>query len=108
MRAQSSLSIFEFDELKNRFISLSELQPTGNNIFNALSKKFNAPPAAGLVPATLVSPQIDQLSEEESPLALAYYCHKIWRTGQQITIIGSDVWEMPGHYKSIHTELIVG
>jgi len=55
------------DELKNRVIGLSELQPTGNDVFEALSKKFNTPPATGLVPTSLVSLQIDQLLEEGKP-----------------------------------------
>lgn len=108
--AAAYASIFastKVDELKNRVIGLSELQPTGNEVLEALSKKFNTPPATGLVPTTLVSQQIGQLLEEGNPLALPYYCRKIWGTGQQIAMVGSDIWEVAGYSKSTLTELIV-
>ena len=108
--AAAYASIFastKVDELKNRVIGLSELQPTGNDVFEALSKKFNTSPATGLVPTSLVSQQIDQLLEEGNPIALAYYGRKIWGTGQQIQMIGSEIWEVAGYSKSTLTELIV-
>jgi hypothetical protein len=98
----------KIDELTNRVIGLSELQPTGNDVARALTKKFGASPATGSVTLGLVSQQIDQFLNESNPLALPYYCRKIWGTGQQTTMIGSDIWEVEGYPKSTLTELIDG
>lgn len=103
----SILASTKVDELKNRVIGLSELQPTGIEILEALSKDFNTPPATGLVSTTLVSQQIDQLLEEGNPLALPYHCRKIWGTDQQSAMVGTDIWEVAGYSKFTLTELIV-
>lgn len=47
------------------------------------------------------------LLQEGKPIALAFYCRKIWGTGQQAKMIGTDIWEVPGYQKVTLTELLV-
>jgi hypothetical protein len=89
--------------LANRVIGLSELQVTGKQIADAMEERFGARP----------SERTESLDDIEGPIvankpyALALYCRKIWGTGQQVQMIGSDVWDIDGYRKATLHDLIV-
>ena len=41
------------------------------------------------------------------PAVLAYYCRKIWGTGEQGGMLGGDVWDVEG-YDKVGVEELVG
>jgi hypothetical protein len=50
---------------------------------------------------------IESALATESPVALAFYCRKIWGTGQQAHMVGFDFWDVPGYQKGSLRDLIV-
>jgi hypothetical protein len=44
--------------------------------------------------------------DQGQPLALAWYCRKIWGSGKMLDMMGSDNWEVEGYRKKTLKELI--
>lgn len=42
-----------------------------------------------------------------SPFALAFYCRKIWASGEQCGMVGYDFWEVRGYEKATLRGLLV-
>ncbi|KAJ9111215.1 hypothetical protein QFC22_006590 [Naganishia vaughanmartiniae] len=96
------------DDLSQRVIALSEFQVTGEDLIASLTEKHGFPTR---VVNTLAIEQVDRLIEEKLEAGdrstLAYYCRKIWGTGQQVKMIGEDVWTVPGYQKQTQKALLV-
>ncbi|KAH6897398.1 hypothetical protein B0T10DRAFT_544727 [Thelonectria olida] len=95
-------------QLKNRAIGLSELRVTGKELAEVLEKKHGKPPTIFRQGLSKVNEQVETLLRDGSPFALAWYCRKIWGTGQQVEMVGEDIWEVPNFHKATLEDLIVG
>ncbi|GKT52982.1 NmrA-like family protein [Colletotrichum tofieldiae] len=95
-------------QLENRAIALRELAPTGRDIAAALQAKYGVAPQTSSHSLEKVNGEVEQGLESGSPFTLAWYCRKIWATGQQAQMVGSDFWEVNGYEKSTLEDLVVG
>ena len=93
-------------QLCDRSIGLTELSPTGEEIAKALEEKNGSP--AGIFKHSLekVDNEISDCLRSGSPFALAWYCRKIWGSGKQADMVGSDMWDVGGRRKAGIRELI--
>ncbi|PYH76965.1 NAD(P)-binding protein [Aspergillus uvarum CBS 121591] len=108
--AAAYASIFastSIDRLKNRTLALAELRPTGNDIAAALSEKFGAASLTTSESIPSINAKIEAALDTGKGFALPYYCRKIWGTGQQANMVGSDVWDDPKLAKASLQELLV-
>ncbi|KAK5710380.1 hypothetical protein LTR17_018906 [Elasticomyces elasticus] len=87
-------------EIENRTIGLCELRPTGNDIASALAQAHGRDPTKTADSLFKVSAGVTRCLAEGSPFALMWYCRKVWATGQQSKMVGSDIWEVPGYTKA--------
>ncbi|KAJ5764730.1 hypothetical protein N7520_004289 [Penicillium odoratum] len=95
------------NQLQNRDLALSELVPTGNEIAEALTRKFNTAPLIKHESKENITRELDEAIETGNPFALALYCRKIWATGQQAKMIGADIWDVEDYPKATLSSLIV-
>ncbi|KAK7414786.1 hypothetical protein QQX98_006388 [Neonectria punicea] len=95
-------------QLKNRAIGLSELKVTGEEVASALEKKHGKAPEVFRHSQKKVDAEVADGLRAGLPFTLAWYCRKIWATGQQVDMVGTDIWEVPGYVKASLEELIVG
>ncbi|KAH6645318.1 hypothetical protein BKA67DRAFT_526909 [Truncatella angustata] len=93
--------------LRDRVIGLSELSPTGNEISLALGKKHQQAPKVFRHSLESIENEVESCLREASPFALAWYCRRIWATGQQAEMIGKDIWEPKDYTKATLQDLIV-
>ncbi|KAF7539694.1 hypothetical protein G7054_g1971 [Neopestalotiopsis clavispora] len=84
-------------ELQGRDIGLSELRPTGRALALALEKRHGKAPQIFTHELEKINDRIEHELAVGSPFALAWYCRKIWGSGQQAEMIGTDLWEVPGY-----------
>lgn len=72
----------------------------------ALEDKNGAPPKVIAHTVEKVDGEISSCLHSGSPFALAWYCRKIWGSGKQADMVGSDVWDVGGRHKIGIRELI--
>ena len=94
-------------ELQNQVIGLSEIQVTGEEIRRALEAKHGSPPRIFRQSREELERQTIWRIDEGEPLALAWYCRRLWGIGEFVNAIGSDIWEMEGYQKKTLEDLIV-
>ncbi|KAK5731374.1 hypothetical protein LTR15_001314 [Elasticomyces elasticus] len=87
-------------ELENRTIGLCELRPTGNEIASILAQAHGRDTTVTSDSLAKVSAGVTRCLAEGSPFALMWYCRKVWATGQQSKMVGSDIWEVRGYTKA--------
>lgn len=87
-------------------LGLSELTFSGNQLAQALFKRQGKSPVVYRHGRRKVDSEIDTALTQGSPFALAWYCRKIWGTGQQRTMIGSDLWDVPDFPKASLESLV--
>ncbi|ETS75035.1 hypothetical protein PFICI_13519 [Pestalotiopsis fici W106-1] len=95
------------EKLQNRVIALSELRPTGKAVALALEKRHGKAPKIVAQSLEKINDQVEEALRVGSPFALAWYCRKIWGTGQQAEMIGNDIWEVPGYSPASLEDLVV-
>ncbi|KAK5738938.1 hypothetical protein LTR17_005664 [Elasticomyces elasticus] len=93
-------------EIENRTIGLCELRPTGNDIASVLAQAHGRDPTVTSDSLAKVSAGVTRCLAEGSPFALMWYCRKVWATGQQSKMVGSDIWEVPGYTKATLQSLL--
>lgn len=94
-------------QLKGRDIALSELRPTGTEIAEAFTCKFNAAPIIKTEATEHIVQALGEAIETNNPFSLALYCRKIWATGEQAKMIGEDIWDVEKYHKASLSSLIV-
>ncbi|KAJ5204389.1 uncharacterized protein N7498_005268 [Penicillium cinerascens] len=94
-------------QLQNRVIGLSEIQATGADVAKALEKRHNAPPTIFRHSLEEADRQMQLRLDRGRPLAMAWYCRKLWGSGSVPRLIGSDIWEIQDYSKKSLEELIV-
>lgn len=94
-------------QLENRAIALCELAPTGSEIEAALEAKHGVAPQVSTHSFDRVNGEVEGGLQSGSPFALAWYCRKIWATGQQSQMVGTDFWEVDGYDKATLEGLVV-
>lgn len=95
------------DEIKNRTLTLCELSPTGDEIAAALTEKFGSRTLSTFEPIGSINDKVETALSTGNRFALAYYCCKVWGTGQQAAMVGSDVWDLKQYPKASLRSLIV-
>ncbi|KAF5859762.1 hypothetical protein ETB97_002484 [Aspergillus alliaceus] len=108
--AAAYVSIFAFtpiDKLKNRTLALSELRPTGKDIAAALTEKFGSRTLSTSETTQSINEKIENAIASGSAFALAYYCRKIWGTGQQVAMVGQDMWDLKEYPKACLRDLLI-
>ncbi|GKT47814.1 isoflavone reductase IRL [Colletotrichum spaethianum] len=95
-------------QLENRAVALCELAPTGNDITGALKEKFGTAPQISSHSVEKVNGEVEKGLESGSLFTLAWYCRKIWGTGQQAQMVGSDFWEVEDYKKATLEDLVIG
>lgn len=93
-------------QLCDRSIGLTELSPTGEEIAKALEEKNGSPARIFQHSLEKVDNEISGCLQSGSPFALAWYCRKIWGSGKQADMVGSDIWHVGGRRKAGIRELI--
>lgn len=91
-------------ELSGRIIRLTEVQVTGKQITEALTRKHSQAPSIRREESRVFEALIDH----DTPGALALYCRKIWGKGQQESMLGQDTFEVADYHKATLDDLIVG
>lgn len=88
-------------------MGLCELAPMGEEIATVLKEKHGTGPE--VITHSLENPnaELDICYKSESPLGMAWYNRKIWGTGELVTMLGSDLWELPGYQKVTLEELVL-
>ncbi|KAK1467653.1 hypothetical protein CCUS01_07184 [Colletotrichum cuscutae] len=94
-------------QLQNRSISISELKVTGEHVATTLEKKHGVPPRLSSLSLERVNSEVEEGLKSGSLFTLAWYCRKIWGTGQQAKMVGTDIWEVQGYEKATLGDLIV-
>ncbi|KAI3535706.1 hypothetical protein CSPX01_11230 [Colletotrichum filicis] len=94
-------------QIQNRSISISELKVTGEQVATTLEKKHGAPPRLSSLSLERVNSEVEAGLNSGSLFTLAWYCRKIWGTGQQAKMVGTDIWEVQGYEKATLEDLIV-
>ncbi|GJC99432.1 nmrA-like family protein [Colletotrichum higginsianum] len=108
--AAAYVSIFAsspISTISHRAIGLCELAPTGEDIATVLKKKHVTGPEVITYSLEKANAELDICHKSESPLGMAWYNRKIWGTGQLVTMLGSDIWELPGYQKVTLEELVL-
>lgn len=94
-------------QLENRAIGISELTPTGKDIAAALEAKHGTAPQVFSHKLENINAQVEDGLKSGSLFTLAWYCRKIWGTGQQVKMVGGDIWEVEGYQKATLEDLII-
>ncbi|KAL3292608.1 NmrA-like family protein [Colletotrichum asianum] len=94
-------------QIQNRAIALTELSPTGGDVANALKEKNGEPPEVFNHSLKKINGEIEDGLASGSLFTLSWYCRKIWGTGQQANMVGTDLWEVEGYKKASLKDLIV-
>ncbi|KAF6811533.1 NmrA-like family protein (Rossmann-fold NAD(P)(+)-binding protein) [Colletotrichum sojae] len=94
-------------EIENRVIALTELAPTGREIAAGLAAKHGAPPSVLKHALERVSSELEDGLSSGSPLTVIWLGRKIWATGQQARLVGTDRWDVEGYEKATIDDLIV-
>ncbi len=108
--AAGYVSIFAshpISDISNRAIGLWELAPTGQEIATVLKKKHGTEPKVITHSLEKINAELDICAKAESPFGMAWYNRKIWGTGQMATMLGPDIWEVPGYQRVILEDLIL-
>ncbi|KAH0428238.1 hypothetical protein CcaCcLH18_09128 [Colletotrichum camelliae] len=95
-------------QIQNRAIALTELSPTGNDVANALKERKGKPPQVSNHSLDKINGEIEDGLASGSLFTLSWYCRKIWGTGQQAQMVGTDLWEVQDYKKATLKDLIVG
>ncbi|KAL6408727.1 hypothetical protein AUP68_07673 [Ilyonectria robusta] len=103
----SIFSSTPISDLKNRVIGLSELKATGDDIIASFELKHGKKPEIFKHSSKKVEDEFEYAISNGIPFSLAWYCRKIWGNGQLETMIGTDIWEVPGYSKVSLDDLIV-
>ncbi|KAJ5970416.1 uncharacterized protein N7479_000334 [Penicillium vulpinum] len=93
-------------QLQDTVIGLSELRVTGQDVAKALERKHNAPPTVFRHSLKEADRQMQIRLDQGRPLALAWYCRRVWGSGEVQNVIGSNIWEIPGYQKKTLKDLI--
>ncbi|KAL3450254.1 hypothetical protein BJX65DRAFT_305099 [Aspergillus insuetus] len=94
------------EDLQGRTIALSEFRATGSEIATALKELHGSSTATKVQSTESTNAAIESALATGSPFALAFYCRKIWGTGQQAHMVGFDFWDVPGYNKASLRDLI--
>ncbi|KAF3807844.1 Isoflavone reductase-like [Colletotrichum gloeosporioides] len=94
-------------QIQNRAIALTELSPTGEDVANALRERNGKPPQVSNHSLEKIDGEIEDGLASGSLFTLSWYCRKIWGTGQQAQMVGTDLWEAEGYKKASLKDLIV-
>ncbi|TQN64948.1 hypothetical protein CSHISOI_10477 [Colletotrichum shisoi] len=70
-------------------------------------KKQGTDPEAITHSLEKVNGELENCYKSESPLGMAWYNRKIWGTGDLVTMLGSEIWELLGYQKAIIEELVL-
>ncbi|KAF4874048.1 Eugenol synthase 1 [Colletotrichum siamense] len=94
-------------QIQNRAIALTELSPTGGDVANALKERNGKAPQISNHSLEKIDGEIEDGLASGSLFTLSWYCRKIWGTGQQAQMVGTDLWEVEGYKKATMKDLIV-
>ncbi|KAG7110272.1 hypothetical protein HYQ45_014869 [Verticillium longisporum] len=97
-------------DVSNRAIGLVELAPTGEEIAAALETKHGKAPVIfnQTVEKAVADFNAHLTSQSElSYIAPAWFYRKLWGTGELTSMLGSDIYDVPGYRKATLDELIV-
>ncbi|RHZ49036.1 uncharacterized protein CDV56_101560 [Aspergillus thermomutatus] len=95
------------DQIKDRTIALSEIRATGSEIVSMLTEQHGSRTRSRHESAESINELVETSVATGSNFALAFYCRKIWGTGQQTQMMGEDFWEVKGYQKASLHDLIV-
>ena len=95
------------EQLRDRQFSVTELSPTGHDISRAMQARHGSQPLTTSVPIASVSDEVARRLTEKDRFSLMWYCRKIWGTGEQIKMIGGDIWDVAGYRKMSVQDLVV-
>ncbi|PWY81596.1 NAD(P)-binding protein [Aspergillus sclerotioniger CBS 115572] len=95
------------EKIKNRTLALCELSPTGDDIVAALTEKFGSRTLTTAETIESINDKVETALSTGNPFALAYYCRKIWGSGQQAAMVGTDMWDLEQYPKASLRGLIV-
>ncbi|KAH9238404.1 hypothetical protein K456DRAFT_1720093 [Colletotrichum gloeosporioides 23] len=94
-------------QIQNRAIALTELSRTGGDVANTLKERNGEPPQVSNHSVEKINREIEDGLASGSLFTLSWYCRKIWGTGQQAQMVGTDLWEVEGYKKGTLKDLIV-
>jgi hypothetical protein len=88
-----------------------ELAPTGEDIAEALEKKHGEKPKIFTQSAEKATADFHAHRTSGHPvlsvLSAAWFYRKLWGTGELTSMLGSDIWDVPGYQKATVDDLIV-
>ncbi|KAH7240458.1 hypothetical protein B0J15DRAFT_538082 [Fusarium solani] len=99
--AAAYVSIFTgnpIPEISNRAIGVIELAPTGEEIAEALRKKHGEEPK-------IFTQSVEKATADFHTHRTSN--HPLWGTGELTSMLGSDIWDVPGYRKATVDDLIV-
>ncbi|KAH8766136.1 hypothetical protein F5883DRAFT_461018 [Diaporthe sp. PMI_573] len=112
--AAAYVSIFTgnpISEVSNRAIGVIELAPTGEDIAEALEKKHGEKPKIFTQSVEKATADFHAHRTSGHPvlsvLSAAWFYRKLWGTGELTSMLGSDIWDVPGYQKATVDDLIV-
>ncbi|KAI3058766.1 hypothetical protein CBS147353_10659 [Aspergillus niger] len=89
------------DHLCNRSIALSELRATGAEIAQCLTEQHGGSlTRTGYESLESINQVVEEALATGSPFALAFYCRKIWASGEQCGMVRHDAWDVRGYKKA--------
>ena len=96
-------------EISNRAIGLLELAPTGEEIAAVLMEKHGTEPEIITHTLEKVDKEFEFTAHSNTLFlfSMAWYNRKIWGTGEMTTMLGRDIWEVPGYHKATLEDLIL-
>ncbi|BCS30148.1 uncharacterized protein APUU_80451A [Aspergillus puulaauensis] len=96
------------DQLRNRTIALCELRATGSEIAHSLTTQHGSRTRSKHESAESINEVVESSIATGSKFALAFYCRRIWGSGQQTEMMGCEFWDVKGFRKASLHDLIVG
>ncbi|OGM49494.1 fungal specific transcription factor [Aspergillus bombycis] len=96
------------DQLKDRTIGLCEIRATGSEIAHMLTEQHGSRTCRKHESMESIGELIETSLATGSNFALAFYCRKIWGSGQQTQMMGDDFWDVKVYQKASLHDLIVG
>ncbi|KAL4934777.1 hypothetical protein BDV06DRAFT_229460 [Aspergillus oleicola] len=93
---------------QNRMIALHESKATNAENAGALTEKFGSPARTTHESAEAINPAVEDALAAQNSFALASYCRKIWGNGQQVEMVGTDVWDEGYGKATLHRLIMEG
>ncbi len=83
------------------------MQVTGSEIAAALEKKHGKKPEIFIHSVEKIEQEMEAALRQGSPAAIVWSYRRVWATGQQTKLLGTDFWDVEGFPKQTLEGLLV-